>query len=564
MATFDGHLSLVPSWNDGDTVNPAMGDLDIPTWDEGWMAPTGDDFGSLDDNQPVTQTHTYSHVGHISDLYAFLHWYNRIHIQYSNFNLGNVVGDQEITFWILNTFLIPQELAAINEFGVEGLELIAPQTVPFDIQPFEQLEFTLLIDATGPPTISAEFEFEFPGFQDLTLIVEGIRVVGWMWEPNWVADIRERLTWQSELLESYNGTPQAIQYREYPKLALEFTVDADRRLARMMENTLYAWNSRTWALPYFPHVSSLEIDVLQGASFAPIETEGKSFQVDGLAMFINENTYETAEIESIDPSSLNFKRGLAKAWPVGTRIYPVIFSRLASTFGFSRFNQNYNYGTVLFESTQGVPHDSEVETLYRGYPILTRMPEWNTDPTSAYQDKVEVIDNPLGMTSVELESETPTTFFSWNWQCFGSTEIDALKKFLYARRGRVRAVWIPTFVDDLVLTDTIGPSGLTVQVEFANLVQFLDDDSINRRDIRIELNNGTVFYRRVSDFTPVDDDNETFSIDSLLGVTVTPADVFRISWMQLMRLDSDTIELLWSSPTVVGVQLPFRGSHDDV
>jgi hypothetical protein len=64
-----------------------------------------------------------------------------------------------------------------------------------------------------------------------------------------------------------------------------------------------------------------------------------------------------------------------------------------------------------------------------------------------------------------------------------------------------------------------------------------------RRHLRIELNNGAVYYRRVNDSAEVDEQAEQLAIDSALDVTVTPAQVRKISWMMLAALNSDRVEI---------------------
>jgi hypothetical protein len=64
-----------------------------------------------------------------------------------------------------------------------------------------------------------------------------------------------------------------------------------------------------------------------------------------------------------------------------------------------------------------------------------------------------------------------------------------------------------------------------------------------RRHLRIELANGSVFYRRVTNSSVVDADTEQLAIDSALGVGVAPPQVRLISWLALVTLAGDTVEI---------------------
>jgi hypothetical protein len=561
MTTYSGDVGPSLLYNE-EEINPSLGLMDVPVWDEGWDSGLSLS-GSHTSTQPVAEFPN-AFDGDIAENYAFLHWYNRIHMQYNYLNLGNVVGDQVITFWIFNSFFTSKELAEVTETNVSGIVLVQPDTPPFNFAPFQEYSYSLQVDANGSPSIDALYEFDFTGYGILTLEIRGIRVVGWRWEPNWASEIRERLRWFSESSESYSGVPQLTQLAEYPTQQWEFLVDVDKRALRSLENALYKWTGRNWAVPVWPDVHSLEDELPAGSGSVLLDTTTRSYETNGMAMFIFGEYYETMEIDSLTSSSITFKQPSARTWPVGTRVYPVFFGKLVNGASLARYLRNYGYGTIIFDGVVDRPYTPATETNYRGYPVLTRMPEWNTDPIASYQDLLQIVDGEWGPNIYEKHSEIPRVFYSWNWQSFGRDEIDALRKFLYARRGRVRAVWVPTYAEDLVLTLTVAPTGTTLEVEFARLLQFLDPESVHRRDIRIELVNGSVFYRRIIDISSVDEDHENLSMDSPLGQTVTPDDIARISWMQLLRLDTDTVELAWASPQVVSTQLPFRGYNDDV
>lgn len=562
MPDFAANFLSYREWNENGG-NPGIGLMDAPdftlAWDEASMV-----FGALTDTQPVDELPD-EHTGEINLQYAFLHWYNRIHIEYTRFNLGNVVGDQELSFWIFNAFFIPQTLAGVAETGVSGIELIQPGVPPYDFAPFEEKTYDLLVSTTGAPEINALYEFDFPGYRTLSLEITGIRVIGWHWEPNWAQPISEKLTWVTDVIESYNGKGQFIQLREYPRRQWDFLVDVDARRARTIENSLYGWNGRVWAVPVFTDIEMLVNTLPEGSESAPVTTATKSYMSGGMAMIISAdgNFYETAEIESVDSGAINFVRPLAREWGPGSKIYPVDFCRMPGQV-LSRFTDQDNYGMVTFESVFGVPYSTLSEVVYRGYPVLEYQPEWNTDPTIGFQDKIKLFENPIGQSVYERESSVPRTFYTWNWQALDRGEIDIIRKFLYSRKGRARAVWISTGAEDLVLKGTMGAASNTMDVEHANLVKFITPTSPARKDLRIELVDGTVFYRRVTQIDPVDENTENISIDAPLGEIVEPQDIRRISWLALVRMSTDEVSFNWEHPNIASVALAFRGSNNDV
>jgi hypothetical protein len=145
----------------------------------------------------------------------------------------------------------------------------------------------------------------------------------------------------------------------------------------------------------------------------------------------------------------------------------------------------------------------------------------------------------------------------------GKDEIDSFRQFLYARAGKHKVVWLPTFTPDIELLDTIGLAETNIDVEHGYITQHLWGHK-NRRDIMIELVNGTKFYRRVTNVIEVDADTERMSISSALGQEVTVDDIRRICWMAVARLDTDNVTLLWKYDDWVECSANWRTVRDDI
>jgi hypothetical protein len=118
----------------------------------------------------------------------------------------------------------------------------------------------------------------------------------------------------------------------------------------------------------------------------------------------------------------------------------------------------------------------------------------------------------------------------------------AFRRWLFARRGRQKAIWLPSFADDLVVVTAVSAAATNLDVQACGLKNYVDA-GVNRRDIRIEMKDGTVYYRRTSAHVEVDATTERLTINAALGVDYQPADFAQVSWMQLARLDSDATEI---------------------
>lgn len=562
MASFQGELA-VPVIYSGWPTNVGIGQLEIRDWRLGWV-PSVTIGGALSNEQPVTEREA-ALDGDYAHQYGFLHWYNRIHLQYQRIALGNLVSRQQVPFWVFNAWFVPRNLTEIDVEGGEGLLLIQPEDPPTTFLPLEQRTYELEVELEGPSEIAARFEFVFADVPNPVLRVNGTRIIGWAWEPNWIEPVRERLSWLTDVTRRYDGSEQRRQLRQLPRQEWEFVFDVSDEIRRRMENTLYAWSGRAWALPVWPDIEALEAPLSAGAMSIPVATEGKQYQAGGLVMLISPDgsEHEATEVASIEPGSLELARELIRDWPVGTRIYPAVVARLIGGSTAARWSGAHAYGYAAFRSLGGVPGDEMEEPSYRDAPVLERVVEWLPDPQFGIVPKADEFDPLTGPAVFRLEDEAPDQPITWTWQNVSRAESDWLRAWLYARRGRCRGVWIPSYAEDLVLADTVGGTAENIDFEAAGLVQFVAAGP-NRRDVRIELRDGTVFYRRLSGMQTTDEHTERATIDAPLGVTINPADVWRISWMAYCRLDVDSIEILWDTPAVSAARIAARAVRNDV
>lgn len=169
----------------------------------------------------------------------------------------------------------------------------------------------------------------------------------------------------------------------------------------------------------------------------------------------------------------------------------------------------------------------------------------------------------MGLTYVDDEAGGPHLMQSHRWLLDGRTQADAFRRWLYARRGRLAAFWLPTFAEDFVVAASIGASALTIDVEHCDYTQAIGQ-AVGRRDIRIRLTTGQTFYRRITGSTVVSSAVERLSIDAALAVLVSPAQVESVSYMAAARLDSDAVEIAWTSGALAESRLMTRVPRNDL
>ncbi len=387
----------------------------------------------------------------------------------------------------------------------------------------------------------------------------------WKLSPDWSAPVIERLEWKTDVLLAYGGSEQRVALRQTPRRSIEFGfLSGDATKRRVLEAQIWANGAQLWQLPIWTDATPSTAAISSGATTIFVDTNYRDFFAGGQALLLTDTSSLVVDIDSLTGSQLNISDPVVGNWPIETMIVPVRPAHLEPSQSVSRFTGDSVYGSARFllDDISSVTPETPAAT-YRSYPVLTIPSNWTQDLTTEYQRKLDVVDFGNGGIYRDDESGLPVLVQSHVWALEGRAAIYAFRRWLYARRGRLNALWIPSFMPDVVLVALVDSSAVQLDVAFFGYSD-LYVQAINRRDLRIELVDGSVFYRRIIASAVIDASTEQLTINSALGVDVAPGDVARISFMMLGRLDTDAIELAWYWGDYAEVKANFRSMNNDL
>ena len=468
---------------------------------------------------------------------------------------------REVWFW--NAFYRQSVmLDSITETDADGLTLNAEAT-PATYLPSEYRRYTIDAFPEGPPNIDATYTFVF-GSISVALPVTGIRVVPWTYEPNWINPVLERAAWLTDVQENHDGSEQRRQIRGGARVNWEFTYDVDDDRRRTIENELAAFGGRIWSLPVFTDEQRISAPLSAGAAIIPADTDGLDFHAGGLGMLLGpDGRNEAFRIFGVGSQSIELDSPLELAWPANSKLFPARAAWMLDDRGYDRHTREYVRGLARFQTVEEVDADELAETLYRGRPVLTVEPNWRTLPSINLARKLERLDFEVGRAFVYDDAGIVLPEMRVLWSALDRDTAVYLHRFIWSRRGRQKSVWVPTWSNDFRVLEYEDGTG-RLDVAFA---RYFDSGvpGVHKQDIRIQLVDGSVFYRRIATATVETADTvERFTLDSPIGRNLLPADFDRISWLHLMRLDQDAVELAWQTLAVVETVLSFKGPKHGV
>lgn len=364
----------------------------------------------------------------------------------------------------------------------------------------------------------------------------------WPVTPDWSSGIRERLSWSTAIhIAPKTAFSQHVAEWVGPQRSLQFETLDGRQTRRVVDALLQAQGPRSILVPIWPDEQLLRDPHAPGQNAIGCRTMGFDFYPEGRALLWRGlHNWELVTIESIGPDGLTLSDPLSKPWPPGTHLYPVRRGRL---------DQGAQIHTITDETHRtGVRARLEPSewpaimpsTTYLGHPVLEQAPDDGENRSLRYGRLTE---KARGADGADVEFDLAGVAMreqSHVWELWGRAQQSEFRSLIYALRGRQVPLWVPTWSSDLQPVAPIADNSTLLAVEWSGYTA-LGGVRPNRRDIRIELQDGTVFLRRLVG-SAEDGNSEVVQLDAPLGQAVTPNRVRRISWMGLATLASDEIE----------------------
>lgn len=545
MAVKNGQLAISPQ---GGYVNPRI-TAALRSMDPGWIGwPTGqiDSITSLitqiargAPSQPGDVVNGMLAQSYMDD------YYYRVHLRPDRLDLGTLSTAQTRTLEVWNAW--PDKVLTLNATSLDngaGINVTAPGALPFTFQPNQSSIWNLGVGLSGPAHVDATLTWMFADASaDVSLQITGNRLTAWTVLPDWSDGITETLAWLTDVQTASNGSQDRTPLRVAPRRQWEFPAIAEGQDRTVMEALLFDASARNYALPVWQDWQPLGAALAAGADTIACDTDGRDFAIgDQVLLWQASTVYELAEVSDVADGVVSLKFPTVNAWPAGTRVYPCRQAALTDWPQLDRVTDQLAQVRLKFETREDCTWPAVAPaTTYLSYPVLEDSLEWSADPSAQYARVIVTTDNDTGLPEVDDFSGLPWVSQSHAWLLAGRAEQTAHRSLLYWLQGRAQPLWVPSWQSDLTLTAQLASNATSMTVQLAYIAR-LDRLQPGRRHIRIELHDGSVFYRRVTAASE-GPSTETLALDAALGVTVNPADVRRISWMMLATLAGDSVQI---------------------
>lgn len=198
-------------------------------------------------------------------------------------------------------------------------------------------------------------------------------------------------------------------------------------------------------------------------------------------------------------------------------------------------------------------------TIYAGFDVLDQMQPSREGPKPILFDReFNLLDNQTGVRGSDAAGLAPTTNHPFIWIARDRTEIQTLKTFILARKGRAVPVWVPTYQKDFQLTQDLLIGGATIAIKRIGYASQMFPNHGGRRHVAIfPTPYAAPIYRKITaGVEDVSGLTETLTVDSNFPATYSK-DTVLICFLLLCRLTNDENTYDWVNNSVVRAELSF-------
>lgn len=462
-------------------------------------------------------------------------------------------------------------LTDFNNGAPDSVEVPDLPSLPYELVPFSSLrdpastELSVSgISVVALATTQARFDTTLDFVLDvgtLSLDVSGIRV-GFVL-PDFDGEVIEKLSWSTDVLRKVAGkAEQRIARRENPRQSFEVTFLLAGLERRQWANTLFGGQSALFSLPlWHDRLTTTAAILVAGTSATVASTAYCDIRVGGLCVVYQDSvTYDVLQVATVTSTTVTFASGTVNAYAVGAQLAPVRMCAVEPTVRSTRppyAVEKYNVRFDVVDNDTGAPA-GDVST-WGSFAARVLIEDPNVmygELQSSMTRNVVAIDNGTGLVTRISQWDRSKHGFPFGFSPKTRAALWRVRQLLISLRGMQTSFWVPTHHDDLVPTQDLTIAMSSLVVENCSYAQYVNATA-GRNKVKITFSDGTTTTRGITAAVETSATEETLTVDSAWIATKTPAEVSRIEFLELVRLDSDEVEIRHQSLGRATCQVPM-------
>jgi len=380
----------------------------------------------------------------------------------------------------------------------------------------------------------------------------------WPFPANWTRSVNETLEWMTDILTSPTGAEQRRALRVYPRRTLEFDVALFGRERAYADNLLDTYGGGRWWLPLWHEPYAAKALVPVGATTIVLPTPN-GIQWDAAVIWVSPFECQVLEVSSVTDSRINLAAPLSRAY-ANAIVYPAVVAQITDQPRFVKHNDTVWTGEMRFglHDVDPLTRPANIPNAYLGYPVVLTPPNDAERLDASYERMMLTQDNEVAHPVYLDTAGRPFALYKYSWMVSGRDETRDFEVFLKGLCGRAKPIWMPTFHQDF---EVVSVSGNLLTVRDTGYLA-TGGPRRDREYLCIQTLTGPVYRRIIS--AALSGNNEVLTLSGAIPGGTTPEQIIQVSFMSLMRLNTDTLQIehLTDTDGTLTCEAIFRSAPD--
>ena len=408
--------------------------------------------------------------------------------------------------------------------------------------------------------------------------------------------ITEKFEYKTDIITSYDGHEQRIKTRQYPRHFYSYDYPSmDCFQAQWLRGLGRLRQTDTYYIPMWHYPIRLREDYVLTESTSLYIEKGDMFALEDcewIEIFFHDDVTQSEaniyrKIRFILDGELGFKEGFhRKLLKENTFIFAL---KRCSVQPFNNLEYQFSNGTIVthnFEDLLLKPTSlhipSKYITDYEDYPqrnrwhlpetidnieLFTLSPTWADDNsiTLGVEKATNRLDNETGQFWYDLKNKKSYDTYTRQIILINRPQINNMIRFFRRVCGRYKPFWLPSWVNDVEVLKDIPANDNFIYTYWPNISDFYANNTRKRKLCIFTKDWRYYIYDIMSYDKEALEDGTILGkifLTTMAGVNINKSNILMCSFITLVRLDSDELQLNYESDVTANTTLIFREVDD--
>ena len=528
------------------------------------------------------------HVGDAGDVMTFADaWFERIHLlPRTKLNFGNIITQVQKDYELFSACrdLSATVISIVNN-ALPGTALPGV-TPPVIVPPMSSILDATTTDNSGGTGLGTLVQTKVQALQDglptfdttiifnttkndPALLVAGTRIV--LIPQEYEFNTKETLAFLTEIITALDGVEQRLSLRKQPRQTFEVEYKLTENDRQRVQVLLMDWQDKLFGFPLWHEKLTLTSAVSAGATQYPVTgADEADFRVGGLGViFTDVNTFDVLNITAVTSTLITAADPSVNGYAAASPIMPLRTAFIRRQVSANRRTVELEIFRITFECTDNNTGALAGDTTpgfwstYNSRVLLDDCNVTNGILSELYRQRIYRLDNRTGIVNHTSTWDRNKRSHEKGFFARNRSEILQLRKLLIGLRGRQKAFYIPTFIEDMTPSTGITATSLTMDITRIEYERFVQT-RLPKTIFRITFKNGDpALVRVIQSVASVDTVTERLTLDITWPNTVALSDIDRVQFYELVRFDSDAIVLRYPRVGLAHVRTQVTQVFDD-